>query len=382
MSNKILILSYSEIHSDPRVLRQIALLESLGFELVLSGLDYLGDHVFYPLTKSKSNLSRAVKLGTMVGRVNRLRVKEFLYNSSLKELEKLKPKFGLIIANDAETWPVAIALKKKHPKARIIFDAHEFYPGQFTDDLKWIWFHKRFSKFLCKNYIPKADLLITVCEGLAEAYTAFTSREIPVVLNAPKYSSDLKPSPVGRKIRLIHHGIANRSRQIEKMIELMDYLDARFELNFMLMPTDKQYFEELILLSEGKPIHFLDPVDTEAIPSFINQFDIGLFYLEPVNFNYTFALPNKFFEFIQARLAIAIAPSIEMKKILNREDIGVVSEEFDLSQLASRLNSLTNEDIIRFKENANRIAKKYSADQHDEFYRSQIKKWNLQPGIK
>ena len=376
---KVLIICYSDVNRDPRVLRQLDFFERKGFQIVLSALDYQGPLPFFPLTRPKKAPYRALKLGVMVGRLNRLRVWDFMRHSSAVDILNSNKDLDLIIANDAETWPLGSFLKKNSEKAKLVFDAHEFYPSQFTDNFKWTWFHKRFARFLCEKYIPKADLLITVCDGLAKAYEPHTSKEISIVLNAPKFESQLIPMPTGETIRIVHHGIANRSRKIEKMIEMMDFLDSRFELNFLLMPTDETYLNELKNLSVGKPIKFLDPVPTESIPSFINRFDIGLFYLEPVNFNYTYALPNKFFEFIQARLAIAIGPSAEMKKIVKRETLGVVSEEFDVKELASSLNSLTSQDIDQFKANTNQVANKYSADQHDEFYLKLIKKWNLLP---
>ena len=39
----------------------------------------------------------------------------------------------------------------------------------------------------------------------------------------------------------------------------------------------------------------------------INQFDLGVYLLPPVNFNSAHALPNKFFEFIQARQEFLVA---------------------------------------------------------------------------
>jgi hypothetical protein len=374
---KVLIISYSDIDRDPRVLRQIDFFNRQGYQILLSALDYQGSLSFYPLIKSKKTLARALKLAVMIGRLNRLRVWDFMRHSSAVDILKDHPELDLIIANDAETWPIGSFLKRNNKETKLILDAHEFYPTQFTDNLKWTWFHSRFATFICKNYISHADLLITVCDGLAEAYGPYTTKEVQVVMNAPKYESKITPVPTGETIRIVHHGIANRSRKIEKMIELLDTLDTRFELNFILMPTDEIYLQELKKLAQGKSIKFFDPVATESISNFINQFDIGLFYLEPVNFNYTFALPNKFFEFIQARLAIAIGPSIEMKKIVKREMLGIISDEFDVKELATSLNSLTSKDIDHFKSNANRVAKKYSADQHDKFYLNLIKEWDL-----
>ena len=56
------------------------------------------------------------------------------------------------------------------------------------------------------------------------------------------------------------------------------------------------------------------------LPRMANDYDVGLYLLPPTNFNQRYALPNKFFEFIQGRLAIAIGPSPEMAKLVERSN--------------------------------------------------------------
>ena len=70
----------------------------------------------------------------------------------------------------------------------------------------------------------------------------------------------------------------------------------------------------------------------------INKYDMGVFLLPPINFNYENTLPNKLFDFIQARLGIAIGPTPEMAEIVNHYKIGLVSEHFTAASLASRLS--------------------------------------------
>ncbi|MFN3998515.1 hypothetical protein [Algoriphagus sp.] len=313
----------------------------------------------------------------MVTRLARVRVKEFLRHSSLKDLSLVQPKFDLILANDAETWPLAVALKKSHPESKVIFDAHEQYAKEFSEMLIWKWFHKRFVNFVCKKYIPEADKFITVCDGIAKDYTKDYGVQAYLILNTPEYEPDLTPSPEKDKIQIIHHGIANRSRKIEKMIHLMDYLDERFELKLMLIPSDPAYYQELKELAKGKRIEFLPPVPTQEISSFINRFDIGLFILEPVNFNYANALPNKFFEFIQARLAIAIGPSPEMSKIVLEEKNGIVGSSFEEKELGEALNAISIEEIQKKKEISHQIAWKYSNHQNEKVMENLLRDLNL-----
>ncbi|MDX5337583.1 MAG: hypothetical protein LPK25_01060 [Cyclobacteriaceae bacterium] len=363
MKKKVLILSYSKIDSDPRVLRQISFFEKQKFEIYLSGLEYHGKYPFFPLQKSKSPIFKAYKLGLMLTRQAKLRVKEFLYHSSLKEMVSLDLDF--IWANDLETWPLAIALREAHPHSKVVFDAHEQYAKEFNDRLSWTWFHKRFIQKVCKLYIPLADAFTTVCDGIAKDYERDYGVKARLILNTPDYEKDLEPQPVQRKVKLVHHGIANRSRKIEKMIRLMDFLGEGYELNLILMPSDRDYLEELQAMSEGKNIRFLAPVPTQEIPQFISQFDVGLFILEPVNFNYKYALPNKFFEFIQARLAIAIGPSPEMRKIVEEEKIGLVANSFEEKELARLILETTPMQWMEMKNNTHRIARKYSNTQNE-----------------
>lgn len=363
MRKKVLILSYSKIDSDPRVLRQIAFFEKLGFEIFLSGLEYQGAYTFFPLQKSKNPIFKAYKLGLMLTRQAKLRVKEFLFHSSLKEMMNIEP--NLILGNDLETWPLAISLRDSNPQARVIFDAHEQYAKEFNDRLSWNWFHKRFIRQVCKRYIPQADAFTTVCDGIARDYAKDYGVKARLILNTPDFEHDIFPRPIQGKIKLVHHGIANRSRKIEKMIRMMDYLGENFELNLILVPADSNYLDELREISLHKNINFLPPVPTQDISRFISQFDLGIFLLEPVNFNYKYALPNKFFEFIQARLAIAIGPSPEMQKIVEMEKIGIVASSFEEEELAGLILATSPHQLMKMKNNSDRVARKYSNEQNE-----------------
>ena len=78
-------------------------------------------------------------------------------------------------------------------------------------------------------------------------------------------------------------------------------------------------------------------------------YDVGLFVLPPVNFNYRFALPNKLFEFIMAGLAVAIGPSPEMARVVIDHGCGIVAADFAPATIAARLNALSADAIDAFK---------------------------------
>jgi hypothetical protein len=213
--------------------------------------------------------------------------------------------------------------------------------------------------------------MLTVGEGLAREYEKNFGVKPVIITNATGYV-DIHPSPTNNKIKLIHHGIANPSRRLELMVEMMSFLDERFTLDLILMTSDfasdrtKSYIESFKKKAQADPrIHVLPGVKSSQVVETINKYDIGVFLIPPVNFNYANTLPNKLFDFIQARLGIAIGPTPEMAAIVNKFGVGVVSDDFTPQGLAKKLKALQTEDILKFKNNATAAAKVVSAESNE-----------------
>ena len=169
-------------------------------------------------------------------------------------------------------------------------------------------------------------------------------------------------------IKIIHHGYASPDRCIEIMIETMDYVDNRFSLDLMLVANwNLEYYEELKAMAQNRNnVRIIPPVAFEEIVPFSSKYDIGMFLVPPTTYNLQMCLPNKFFEFIQARLALAIGPSPEMAKYLTAYDLGIVAPNFTPQSMAKALNALTKEQILIYKENANKTAKILNATKEGE----------------
>ena len=136
------------------------------------------------------------------------------------------------------------------------------------------------------------------------------------------------------------------------MIETLARLDSRFSLSLVLVPTDRRYLEELGALAQRTApgrVHFRDPVAPDEIVPAIAQYDMAVFLLPPVTFNYLAAMPNKLFEYLAAGLAVAIGPSPEMRQVLETWQCGVVASDFTSDALAQRLSLLSAEEIDTMK---------------------------------
>jgi hypothetical protein len=358
----ILILTETDLARDPRVHRQIRFLQD-DYAVTCAGAagPNLPGVTFIALPEPHRTLAdRGINtLLRLSGGYETVYWRQAWVRKALDTLANVRP--DVILANDLNTLPLALKLADGAP---VIFDAHEFAPLEFEDRLSFRLLWQRYRTYLCRRYLPQTAAMMTVCDGIAERFRSDFGVTPSVVWNAPDYE-DLTPSPTGDVIRLFHHGAAIPSRHLEQMIEMMRHLDARFRLTLMLVPAPGQgeYLTRLQQSAKAKPrITFREPVPMRDIARTANAYDIGVFLLPPVNFNYRHALPNKFFEFIQGRLAIAIGPSPEMAKLVEAHDLGIVAHDFAPRTLAARLNALSGADVQRYKTNVAAVARQFSAE--------------------
>lgn len=377
---KVLIISFTKLATEPRAIRQAQSIET-DFEIITAGYNSFTFGNFehykipnYTLFKQitfhhslpsilrkffsifillKNKISQFI-ISYFPSLYSKLLPYNFYNNQVFKQLKHLK--IDAIIANDINTLALSYRLSKLK-NIPIIFDAHEYAPGEFDSNAKWEKEIKPSVIEICKTYLPKVNLMFTVCEGIAQEYKKVFGINSVVITNATDYS-DLKPSITNtNKIKLIHHGAAIAERHLELMIEMMPYLDERFELYLMLIPNDKTYYENLKEKSKIYPcIYFIDAVKTSEIAKRINEFDIGIVFVPPVCLNYKFGLGNKFFEFVQARLMLGLGPLQEMVKISEQYNLGVNSTDFNPESLAKLLNTLDTETIMNYKNNAHQAA--------------------------
>jgi glycosyltransferase involved in cell wall biosynthesis len=250
--------------------------------------------------------------------------------------------------------------------AKVILDLHEYSPRQH-DNLIMDLLFKKFRVYFFKRYLKQCDLILTVSDGIAQEYQKNFGVLPIIITNASPYK-EIQPRLVDPdNIKMIHHGDTSPARKLEKMIEIMKYTEPRFSLYFMLIKTDLNYYNKLKKMAGNiHNVHFIDPVPMNRIVDTINQFDIGLFLLEPFSFNAVMALPNKFFEFVQARLALAIGPSPEMIKLVKKFDLGIISDDFSPKSMAKLLNNLSAEKIQYYKDQSHRSAYELSSKKNDE----------------
>ena len=364
----ILVISFSNLKTDSRVRRQVNVLKK-NYRLTVACLeaDTTADYNLIILPKATLTLARKVKLATLLG-LTLFKRAYAVQHPYFSLAGKISSPLDLVLANDVESLPLAFHIAEQH-QCPVVLDAHEYAPRHFEDKLVWRMFFQPLNMYLCRKYIPRVKSMMTIGKGLANEYEKNFHIK-PVVITNASHFHNLTPFPVKQNaIRLVHHGIATPSRKLELMIEMMNYLDERFTLDMYLLLSShgssktKNYPDHLkALASKNSRVRILDPIKSELIVTKINEYDMGVFLIPPINFNYENTLPNKLFDFIQARLAIAVGPTPEMAEIVNHYNLGVVSEDFSAKSLADKLNRLTAEDLTTFKINTAKAAQQLNAE--------------------
>ncbi len=276
------------------------------------------------------------------------------------------PPYDVVVANEVELLPWLVEMRTQlvTPSGHMHLDLHEFTPSQ-RSGLAYRLVFKRWRDYLI-SFIPSAkfDSRSVVAEGIADLFVDLFGIAKPYLIrNCPAYL-DLAVTPLqSGRIRLVHHGVASTSRGLELMIDAMGMVDDRFSLDLMLVGSTaaldsfKRRAEHL-----GDRVSFPAPVDVRLIPHTINAYDAEVIFFPPLTENLRFALPNKFFEAVQARLAVITGQSSEMVNIVEQYGNGLVVDGWSADDLAAAINSLDEDKVLAMKQASDKAAEALSSD--------------------
>lgn len=373
---RICIIAFKDVPSTVHVLRQIHYLSRL-FELTVIGHGH-PDPAWPPLTwyavPQAGRLSKLIRaMFYAAGRwMPPLYLVWYWQTSRFRQAYAAALASGAdaLHANDWQSLPIAIEVARR-TQARVVFHQHEFAEREREDSRIWRLLVSPALRYLIARYTrdPEVciDTSITVCRPIAERYQTELQLHPVVVYNAPAPAVDIDRShPTSpTRIRMIHHGYAQRSRGIDRLIEVVALLDSRFTLDLMLMDDDPGYLRSLKQVAQKRApgrVLFRRPVRPHQIVSAVAEYDIGLCVIQPRTYNTLMMLPNKLFEYVQAGLAVCVGPSPAMVDIVQSYDLGICSPSFAPEIVAAMLNRLTVQDIEEMRQASRRAAVRLNAD--------------------
>ncbi len=243
-------------------------------------------------------------------------------------------KKGVLLSNDLDTLlpNYLISIIKR---VKLMYDSHEYFtevPELVKRPfVRFVW--KKIEEFI----VPKLHFAYTVSQPIADAYLREYGISFKVIRNLPiPYSANLN---LKEENVIIYQGALNVGRGIESLILAMNLVDA-----ILWIAGDGDIAEELKQLVRSNNLDtkvlFLGRLNVEELKLKTQKARIGISIEEEMGLNYTYALPNKLFDYIQAGVPVLVSALPEMKKIVQCYNVGEVLGKRDLSEMANQINKM------------------------------------------
>ena len=359
----LLVLSFSPIASDARVLKQVRLFANR-YDVTTCGYGPAPEGVVRHLqVPDEAVYWRKDPLALLTFRHRAVLARNAAIAAARPLLAGLS--FDVVLADDVDAVPLAleVAPRLASSRAAVHADLHEYAPAQNEELLRWRIFVAPYVRWLLRRFVTQAASVTTVAPGIAEAYEREHGLTTGVVVNAAPYA-EREPGPVHAPVRLVHSGAGLANRFLDHLVDATERTSLDCTLDLYLVRNDPAYVDDLRARTAGSArVTVHDPVPYAELGDTLAAYDLGIYVLPEVNRNNAMALPNKIFDFVQARLGLVIGPNPEMARLVREHGLGAVASANTAEALAAALDDVTPDDVARWKAASHAAARALSAEE-------------------
>ena len=261
--------------------------------------------------------------------------------------------------NDLDT--LAAGARAASPTgARLVYDSHElFLEGEGTVG-HW---QRPFWARTERRWLPRADLVITVNDLIAEELSIRYHTDKPVVvLNGPGHCS-VGSEPVSTPLRLFFQGSFTEGRALPELIEAMAQVRDVATLSLQgYGPLEAPARGLVAQLKLDDVVEFVPPCAPEDTALASAGYDVGIVGSTMVQRNSQLASPNKLFSYLGGGLALLVPDLPVMRSVVEQYGCGMIVSEMSPETLAGAIRWMAEhpEDVARMKQGAVRACAEYS----------------------
>ena len=230
----------------------------------------------------------------------------------------------IYLANDWDMPPPAMRLAREHG-TYFAYDTHEYALEEYRYNPAW-----RFN--LCAHGRGhRADWFARSSGSLhrVERHRARHGQGISAGAAAPRLPhtparEDVAFRPCGERIDVLYHGIIVQDRGLEDCVRSVQLWRPEFRL-ILRGPSEPTFRVGLERIAETEGVRdrvvFAPPVPMLELVRAATTADIGISTPPRTSKHNIYALPNKFFEYIQAGLALCVCDLPDMAEIVRQYDL-------------------------------------------------------------
>jgi glycosyltransferase involved in cell wall biosynthesis len=366
---EIVMLVVSDLRIDPRVLREAQALARSGYHVKV----IVPDTSKPPLTEAPLDWGPGIEFIPLHWAAASY-IMSYPYLLGRMMLDRaLQERPFAFHCHDLTTAIIGLAAARK-VGSRCVCDFHEWWSENVTYD----WDIKRYVPHSEKERLhfrraenlvmSRADAVITVCDSIADELSReFTDgqRQVHVVRNIPpiepvniEEAVSLRTElgiPDGQML-LLWQGGTGYGRNIEPIIEALAYApDVTFVIRGPSLDMFGDGYRTLAdRISAKDRLILLGPVASSEVVRGAIGADVGIWSLETLCKNFTYALPNKVFEYLAAGVPVVGANYPEVKKLLEGAGVGICFDPNSPESIGKALKTLSANPGLR-QEMCNRI---------------------------
>lgn len=340
---KVFVSVINDLVSDRRVDRVCKTLSDMGFDVTLLGRRYKDSPSLNSRAYHMHRMHLVFRKGPLFYAEYNIRLFFFL----------LFRKASLLVSNDLDTL-LPNYLIHKLKKLPIVYDTHEYFTG--VPELANRPRVRNFWKSMERRIFPKLKHVITVNESIAALYSKEYGNDIMVVRNIPEKSKNVAVAtkselgfPADKKIILLQGAGINVDRGAEEAIEAMQYIDDAI----LVILGDGDVVEELksraAKMGLERKVQFIPRQVPEKLCEYTTKADIGITLDKDTNVNYRYSLPNKLFDYIHAGVPVLASPLIEIKKVVEKYNVGCFIENHEPRHIAEKMKQMLEDQNAREK---------------------------------
>lgn len=227
----------------------------------------------------------------------------------------------------------------------IVFNSHEYIPRMYDGSRAWRMTKGWLIRQTMSDVLKNTRVMYVESDAVANGYRQkFESLpEIAIVPNASRSHPELTPVTVqeGSPIRLVHHGIASPGRGLEMIIDAARELGKGYRLSLYLVGADSNVRKLKEYARDITNVTFPEPVPFDKIIPVMNQYDIGLCMFRSANYHTLYTtVPNKFWEYLTARVVPLVWSQSAMKPVLDHYGVGFVSPENSVESIVETIKKI------------------------------------------